>query len=271
MHSELHHSNRCDPGGVGAHGTPREPYASAIRKINTSGKAVVSIDVPSGLGSEIAVRPPHITVTFTDVKEGMTGENSGKIVVRDIGIPRDAVYRAGPGDMLFYPIRSRSHKGMNGTLSVFGGWSYYGSAVIAARAALAAGCDLVKVYTTRENAPLIASHSFEYMVSSIGDSVPEEAFRSRCILLGPGLGRDFDRRIVSQIIMRAQRIVLDADPPEAPAPSGRPVRQGGRGHAPCIGIQGYEWHGPPRAGERHGVREVAWCRRGLKGRGGHNN
>ena len=85
--------------GTGISGSPKYPYDLAIKQINSCRKPVVSVDVPSGMGSDPAVAPSY-TVTFTERKDGMTEANCGKIIVVDIGIP-DQVFRfAGPGDLI---------------------------------------------------------------------------------------------------------------------------------------------------------------------------
>ena len=58
--------------GVGSRGEPKGAYADMVKAMNASGKPVVSADVPSGLGSTLAVRP-MLTVTFHDRKAGMDG------------------------------------------------------------------------------------------------------------------------------------------------------------------------------------------------------
>ena len=87
--------------GTGVSGTLREPFKSLTMAINDSGRTIISCDVPSGLGADISVRPT-MTVTFHDAKTGMTSENSGDIVVKDIGIPKEAVENVGLGDFVYY-------------------------------------------------------------------------------------------------------------------------------------------------------------------------
>src|SRR6195256_5678674 len=88
--------------GIGAEGNLPEPFPSLIRQMNASGKPILSIDVPSGFGTDLVVRPT-VTVTLHDVKEGMTPENSGRIRVADIGIPARVASMIGPGEFLLYP------------------------------------------------------------------------------------------------------------------------------------------------------------------------
>src|SRR3972149_705452 len=43
--------------GIGTHGAVREPYAQLIRAMNESGRPILSVDVPSGLGTDAAGAP----------------------------------------------------------------------------------------------------------------------------------------------------------------------------------------------------------------------
>lgn len=202
--------------GIGIAGEPKEPYASVIDRINSSGKKIISVDVPSGLGSGHSVIPDY-TVTFTDSKKGMTQKNSGKIIICDIGIPDEVRKYAGPGDLVYYarPDPS-SHKGMNGSLSIMGGWEYYGSSVIAGLGANALGTDLVKIYTTSKNYPIVASYSPYIIVrdvTELGDSWKEDANRGTALLAGPGLGlsHEAEKEFVSVVKKSDLPIIVDAD------------------------------------------------------------
>ncbi len=81
--------------GIGLSSDVKEPYKSVIEKINSSGKPVLSVDVPSGLdattgkilGCAISATK---TVTFVAAKIGFYKNDGpsvcGEIVVEDIGI-----------------------------------------------------------------------------------------------------------------------------------------------------------------------------------------
>jgi len=84
--------------GTGFKGEVREPYASAIKKINSFDKPVVSIDVPSGLNADTGCSGGEtvnasVTVTMAAVKKGCIAKSAlkfcGKIIVADIGLPRN--------------------------------------------------------------------------------------------------------------------------------------------------------------------------------------
>jgi len=107
--------------GVGLKGEVRSPYTKIITMLNKTKAWVVSVDIPSGFGTRKAVQS-DLTVTFHDKKEGMEKDNCGKIVIHDIGIPREAVTHTGPGEPLLIPRPGLDiHKGERGTVLVIGG------------------------------------------------------------------------------------------------------------------------------------------------------
>lgn len=199
--------------GSGITGRPRAPYDAIISGMNASGKKIVSVDVPSGLGSGLAVRP-DVTATFTDVKEGMTSSNSGKIVVKDIGIPGKVFDHNGPGDFVYYRLPgAQSHKGMNGTVALVSGWTFYGSAVIAARGAVKSGADLVKVFSREPMLGVLSSHSPDIMVRNVQDEAARAEVPSHdAVIIGPGLGKSQDTSFIPQSMAGySGTIILDAE------------------------------------------------------------
>jgi len=230
--------------GVGLSGGLREPYVALAKKINNAKKTVVSVDVPTGLGCDIAIKPSY-TVTFHDVKKGMNEKNSGKIKVVDIGIPKKAVDYIGPGELIaYYPIpREDSHKGDNGRVLVVGGGPYIGAPALSGLAALRTGCDLVFVLTAKRAARAITSFSpllvtpdrlakDMAMLSpnlivrelSCEDRVVAEDFevieeyipKVDTVVIGPGLGSDKStKEVIERIILRSAKrnksMIIDAD------------------------------------------------------------
>lgn len=86
--------------GTGAQGTLREPYRSVISAINTSGRPVFAVDLPSGLDCDtgIPIDGPQgscirATMTATFVARKLGFENPaahafiGEVRVIDIGVP----------------------------------------------------------------------------------------------------------------------------------------------------------------------------------------
>src|SRR6058998_3462339 len=208
--------------GIGVDGPLREPYAALIRQMNASGKPILSVDVPSGFGTDLAVRPT-VTVTLHDVKEGMTAQNSGRIRVADIGIPARIAAMIGPGEFTLYPVpKSTSHKGQNGRVLVIGGGPYTGAPALVGYGALGVGGDLIHVATPALAAQVVASYSPMFIVHPLVGhrllredtrQIVELASRADAIAIGPGLGDaegtlDAVKEIVRSI---ALPLVVDAD------------------------------------------------------------
>lgn len=208
--------------GVGLKGRPREPYASAISALNKVKKPKVSVDVPSGWPSDLAVRP-DATITFHAPKVGMNKANSGKITVADIGIPEKAEKFCGPGEFALLPPRDKgAHKGDAGKVLVVGGGPYFGAPAFTGMAAMRSGVDLVFVATPEKAATPVSVYSPDLIIRPLDgdlldighvDGLLEMAEGFDAVALGPGLGGD--ARTVSAVqrfVSRCTRpMVIDAD------------------------------------------------------------
>tara|TARA_A100001015_G_C15039534_1_gene738680 strand:- start:2728 stop:3411 length:684 start_codon:yes stop_codon:yes gene_type:complete len=75
--------------GVGLTGSPRSDYAACIDAMNQGDVPILSVDVPSGIGTDVAVFP-NTTLTFGYPKTVFKDHHGacGHIVACDIGIPR---------------------------------------------------------------------------------------------------------------------------------------------------------------------------------------
>jgi NAD(P)H-hydrate epimerase len=208
--------------GIGIHGDVKEPYHSLISKINQSGVPVVSIDVPSGLGTNMAVKP-LMTITLHDIKEGMSESNSGRIEVVDIGIPKDAERFAGPGEYVYYPIpKPDSHKGENGRVLVIGGGPYTGAPSLAAMGAYRIGVDLVQIATPEPSFNTVSSYSPNFIVHRMPGTVFTESNMDQvleltglvdAVLIGSGMGRDPRTQEATRDFVQecSKPMVIDAD------------------------------------------------------------
>ncbi len=183
--------------GIGSEGTLREPYAALIREMKASGKPILSVDVPSGLGTDVIARP-KVTVTMHDVKEGVTPENSGTIRIADIGIPAHVARTIGPGEFLLYPTpKPDSHKGDNGSLLIVAGGPFTGAPALVAMGALGMGADLVHIATPALAAQIVAGYSPNFIVHPLVghrllnedvELIVELASKAHALAIGPGLG-----------------------------------------------------------------------------------
>jgi NAD(P)H-hydrate epimerase len=213
--------------GTGLSGELKEPYATLVKKINaTTKKLIVSVDVPTGLGTTNAVAPKY-TVTFHDVKEGMNQKNSGTINVVDIGIPPEAITYVGPGELSVYYPRplKKSHKGDNGVVLIIGGGPYIGAPALSGLAALRTGVDLVYIATPKRSWKSIAAFSPNFIVRDLNadfltkqdiPTITELISKSTGVILGPGLGSASETEeailpLVTLILQEKKPLVIDAD------------------------------------------------------------
>lgn len=223
--------------GVGIRGNPRGLEAKVIRKINElkheRGFKIVSIDVPSGFDcfqgkpTDLMI-DSDIIVTFHDIKKGLDKLNK-KVIVKDIGIPRDAELFVGPGDMLDF-LKERdpwSHKGSFGRILIVGGSDKYtGAPALSALSALRTGVDIVIIFAPSKIAQTIRSFSPNLIVWEYEGKVFNNDAMSRLleliknnkfdvVVIGPGIG-DYEETInaVNVAIKKLSGLIpmiLDAD------------------------------------------------------------
>ncbi len=213
--------------GVGLTGNLREPFYSIIKRINSQkNKKVISVDTPTGLGTNLAIKPDY-TITFHDIKENMNNNNSGNINIVDIKIPIEAIDYVGPGELFVYYLRPKkdSHKGDNGSVLIIGGGPYVGAPALSGMAALRTGSDLVFIATPRQCWQPIASFSPNLIVKRLESDVftPSdiptiEEIMDKCdaVVIGPGLGisKDTKKAIIKTVevaIDHKKPLVIDAD------------------------------------------------------------
>jgi ADP-dependent NAD(P)H-hydrate dehydratase / NAD(P)H-hydrate epimerase len=216
--------------GSGLHGPPRGAYAALVRWANArrkAGRKVVSCDVPTGLGTRLAVRP-NVTVALHAAHDGLTSRNAGRIRVARIGIPA-AARHIGFGDaVLGYPrVEAASHKGQNGVVLVVGGCDpLAGAPHYVALGAYRTGADLVHVAVPAALAPVLRCWGPEAIVHSVqrGGHLTPDALpmverlldRVGAVVVGPGLGTEPSTAKAARAILEAAGerglpMVVDAD------------------------------------------------------------
>ncbi|OZQ60926.1 bifunctional ADP-dependent NAD(P)H-hydrate dehydratase/NAD(P)H-hydrate epimerase [Paenibacillus sp. VTT E-133280] len=211
--------------GTGAAGAPRGAYAELIAAANSSGKVIVSADIPSGLNADTGeTHEPcihaSVTVCLAFLKRGLLqypgASAAGQVKVRAIGIPTALAPESGVQVHLLTPevlhahlgvdlARRRSPEGHKGTyghvLLVAGTLRMSGAGLLSARAALRAGCGLVTWALPQKLLPCIIGSAPELMLADVegnedgswqAGSVSEllKLSKERDVLaIGPGLGR----------------------------------------------------------------------------------
>jgi len=203
--------------GTGVRGSVKGLEALAIDAINSSGRPVISVDVPSGQGTNKVVSA-DATVTFHRQKPDMTGE----VVVADIGIPSAAEFFVGEGDLWLMGRRAQeSHKGDSGRILVIGGGPYTGAPALSALAALRAGADIVTVAAPRAAARTISTYSPNLIVQELSADhlcpadmkvLKEQIARHDVVVMGMGLGRHAETmKALAEIMPLCKKTVIDAD------------------------------------------------------------
>ncbi len=89
--------------GTGARGEPRPPFDAVIRQINSAGKPILAVDLPSGLDCDTgqAGQPTiqaTLTCSFAAAKPGLLRPEAqpyvGHLVILDIGTPPTLLHQA---------------------------------------------------------------------------------------------------------------------------------------------------------------------------------
>ena len=215
--------------GTGLDRTVEGDFAKAIQDINTSGKPVFSLDIPSGLSADTgavlgcAVRA-SATITFIGHKQGLyTADGpdcSGDIHFDDLKVSRkifDGVNSSAKilefDEIKKIPKRKKnSHKGNFGRVLIVGGdEGMVGATFLSGEAALRTGAGLVTLcvknspgFDKRQERPELIIHSSEKL-----ESLLEEA---TVIAVGPGLGQSEQSKAILQKCLRTKKpLVVDAD------------------------------------------------------------
>lgn len=219
--------------GAGQRGLLRPPYREAAAAMNGSGVPILSIDVPSGLGTPDAVRP-RWTITFTAPKAEFAAGEVGELQVRDVGIPMEADRETGPGEFLAYPV---PREGRSVRVLVVGGGPFAGAPALTGLAALRSGAERSTLLVPHPASDLVQGFSPDLVVHPLGTTrlrpqdVPSvlqtiEGSRTSALVVGMGAGRDpetveFFRQLLERL-RGTVPIVVDADALDAILAGGTP-------------------------------------------------
>lgn len=172
-------------------------YAAAARFINACGLPVLAVDMPSGT-AELSVRA-DVTVTFHRMKLQHAlfpgRENSGRVVVADIGIPQEgegaSILEDGDVPVLLPPRAAGAHKGTCGhVLLIAGSRGMAGAASLCANAAMRAGAGLCTLLAEEATIPALQQLAPCAMCLARTETPLEDALHGKAaVAVGPGLGR----------------------------------------------------------------------------------
>jgi len=218
--------------------------AAVIDFINSTGKPVFSVDIPSGLDADTGTPKgtcirARATATFGHLKMGCAlfpgAEHAGEVRVVDIGIPPQVTRRVAPKQILISAehlrtlIRRRppeAHKGTTGhVLIIAGSTGKTGAAAMTAMAVLRTGTGLATLGIPGSLHGAVAPQVLEAMTAPLPESEPgiltDAALEAvlalcadkDCLALGPGLGTaEGTVRLVSGLVRKCRiPMVIDAD------------------------------------------------------------
>lgn len=209
--------------GTGFTGPPRAEAAERIERINALSRAVVAVDVPSGVDASTGEAPGACvdashTVTFHGRKVGLEVApgrfRAGTVSVADIGLAHAPTsHRRVTAEILrsVPPRAAEDNKYTAGSVLVVGGSrGLTGAACLAAEAAFRADAGYVAVAAPLESLPVLEARLLEAVKRPLGE-VFEAAARAGALAIGPGLGRgnaELVRRLLAETDLPA---VVDAD------------------------------------------------------------
>jgi NAD(P)H-hydrate epimerase len=219
--------------GTGLRGGVREDLGRVIEGINSTGRPVFALDVPSGLDSDTGaplgqtVRA-DCTVTFVGLKTGLFigdgPEFAGTVFFDDLEIEPPATEAFEPGlerivdseILRALPRRPRaSHKGNFGRVLIIGsGVGMPGATRLSGEACLRVGAGLVTVAVAPENVAAISAGRPELICLHLtGANVLADAIeKAEVIAIGPGLGRTpWASEALGAVLATDKPLVVDAD------------------------------------------------------------
>ncbi len=203
-------------------------YLTWIQAANCLNAPIVSLDIPSGLGSDNgcvygAAVHAAITVTFIGLKPGLYTnfgpEYSGRIVLCDLNIqltapPEPSIWlldQTLANTLLPLPRTANSHKGSFGNVAILGGSTgMIGAALLAGRAALYLGAGRVYAGLLSDTAPSVDYAQPELMLRTPSDLLALTPLH--CLVAGPGFGNSPQAPGWLEIALSSESaLVLDAD------------------------------------------------------------
>lgn len=211
--------------GLGLSRAPQGPAARAIGLLNAGAAPVLAVDLPSGLAADSgqafdAAIVARWTLSLLALKPGLFTavgrDHAGDVWFDDLGVAAaeaSSVARLVTGQPVDWPRRRHaSHKGTHGDVWIVGGApGMGGAAVLAARAASAAGAGRVLLAGLDAAAPTVDPVHPELMHRAI--TVLQDrgvGLESSTLVCGCG-GGDAIAALLPNLIARAGRLLLDAD------------------------------------------------------------
>ncbi len=209
-------------------------YADVIGAVNRVDTPVLAIDIPSGVSADTGLImgcavQAEMTVTMQHEKLGQMlfpgAYCCGKVLTADVGITDDGadwesepVYALEKSDLkdLLPKRRPDANKGTYGKLLLIAGAKdMAGAAILAAKAALAGGCGLVRVLSDEANRVILQTAVPEALFAPWPENGDIRAYLewADAVAIGPGLGQSAQSRDLLSTVLSfwSGSSVIDAD------------------------------------------------------------
>ncbi len=236
--------------GLGARRAPEGLLAAAIARMNAGAAPVLAVDLPSGLHPDTgqplgtSVVKASDTLALLTLKPGLfTGQGrdlAGSVWLDrlDVEAAGATAWLTGARDATSPPRAHASHKGRFGDVAVVGGApGMTGAAILAARAALAAGAGRVYLDLLDAAAATLDPLRPELMFRPNWWCTTPAVIGATTVVCGCG-GGDAVRKALPALLSRAPRLLLDADALNAiaadPGLQALLVARRGSGHATVL-------------------------------------
>ena len=216
--------------GTGATGEPREPAATAVRRMNAAGRPIVALDIPSGVDPTTGKVPglaidAAATIMFGWPKLGALfqpgRQRCGRLLAVEIGFPplTDDEY----GAALITPAWARArlparapdaHKNAVGRVAIAAGRKgMAGAAAIAGLSAMRAGAGYARIVSDEANRTIIQTSVPAALFVDRTDAagVREAVENADAVLIGPAIGTGEPGRELLAAVLGGRGVVLDAD------------------------------------------------------------
>ena len=227
--------------GTGIHGTVDDDAYKIIKAVNSSGKYVLSVDIPSGIAADtgeicgICINATK-TATFAAYKKGLLlfpgCDYTGEIIVCDICTPENllsGINKFCIDDKFVQNVlpgrKNNSQKGDYGKVLIIGGSvGMTGAPAMSANAAMKAGAGLVTVGICESLNPVLEvklTEAMTYPLCSADGHLSRNCInqlemlmkKADSILFGPGLGTSEDIASILEYVMKncTVPLIIDAD------------------------------------------------------------
>jgi len=221
--------------GTGLNKKPSGIFKKLVLYLNNSGAQIISIDIPSGLYTDVcsngnAIIRSRYTLTFQQRKLAfLLPENEmfcGEVVMLDIGlspqfyedeysvfelIDKNAI------EQIYVPRKPFANKGNYGyACLVVGSYGMMGAAVLSGKACLRSGVGKLTCYICKEGYSIMQTSVPEAMCAMFGNTFIKDINNLKnfdVTGIGPGIGRHLSHKQLLQKVFKNSSgpIVIDAD------------------------------------------------------------